>query len=78
MPDQEMLRVLGTFGASPKLLSQDDRTMLDEQGYLPLPGLIDPATVRALVWRFDELVASEGDQAGLEAHQEAGTDRLAV
>ncbi len=72
-----MLRVLGTFGASPVLLSDDDRAQLDEQGYLPLPGLIDPATVRALVRRFDELVVSEGDRAGLEAHQEAGTDRLA-
>jgi ectoine hydroxylase-related dioxygenase (phytanoyl-CoA dioxygenase family) len=72
-----MLRVLGTFGASPALLSNDDRVTLDEQGYLALPGLIDAATVRALVRRFDELVASEGDRAGLEAHQEAGTDRLA-
>lgn len=72
-----MLRVLGSFGARPDLLSDDDRAQLDELGYLPLPGLIDPATVRALVQRFDELVASEGDQAGLEAHQEAGADRLA-
>jgi ectoine hydroxylase-related dioxygenase (phytanoyl-CoA dioxygenase family) len=77
VPDQETLRVLGSFGASPDLLSDDDRIMLDEQGYLTLPNLIDPATVEALVQRFDELIASEGDQAGLEAHREAGTDRLA-
>ena len=27
--------------------------------------------------RLEELVAAEGDQAGIEVHQEAGTDRLA-
>ena len=75
--DQELLRLLGTFGASPALLSDDDRARLDEQGYLALPGLLDPEEVRAVVQRFDELVESEGDRAGLEAHQEAGTARLA-
>src|ERR1700744_1093966 len=72
-----MVRLLGTFGASPALLSDQDRVQLDEQGYLPLPGLLDPEAVRAVVRRFDELVTAEGDQAGLEAHREAGTDRLA-
>src|ERR1700759_3332453 len=75
--DQEMLRLLGTFGASPALLSEDDRAQLDEQGFLALPRLLEPETVRAIVRRFDELVVAEGDQAGLEAHREAGTDRLA-
>jgi ectoine hydroxylase-related dioxygenase (phytanoyl-CoA dioxygenase family) len=77
MSDPEMLRVLGSFGASPALLSGAEQAALDEQGYLFLPGLLDPATVEALVRRFDELVEAEGDQAGLEAHREDGTDRLA-
>jgi ectoine hydroxylase-related dioxygenase (phytanoyl-CoA dioxygenase family) len=75
--DPELLRLLGTFGASPALLSAAERATLDEQGFLALPGLLDPATTAAIVRRFDELVETEGDQAGLEAHREAGTDRLA-
>ncbi|HTX01861.1 MAG TPA: phytanoyl-CoA dioxygenase family protein, partial [Acidimicrobiales bacterium] len=58
-------------------LSGEERTMLDEQGYLPLPGALEAEAVAALVERFDELVEVEGDRAGLEAHQEAGTNRLA-
>ena len=77
MPDPEVQRILRSFGASPALLSDAERTALDEQGYLAFPGLLDPAAVEAVVRRFDELVETEGDQAGLEAHQEAGTDRLA-
>ncbi|HWG12538.1 MAG TPA: phytanoyl-CoA dioxygenase family protein [Streptosporangiaceae bacterium] len=77
MPDPEMLQILGSFGASPALLSEAEQAALDEQGYLFLPGLLEPAAVEVIVRRFDELVEAEGDQAGLEAHREAGTDRLA-
>ncbi|HEY4702647.1 MAG TPA: hypothetical protein VIH64_12190, partial [Streptosporangiaceae bacterium] len=76
-PDPEIVQLLGSFGARPALLSDAERQALDEQGFLALPGLLDPATVEAVVRRFDELVEAEGDQAGLEAHQEAGTARLA-
>ncbi len=51
--------------------------MLDEQGYLPLPGVLNPGEAAALARLFDQLVTDEGDQAGLEAHQEQGADRLA-
>ena len=51
--------------------------MLDEQGYLPLPGILNPGEAAALARLFDQLVTDEGDQAGLEAHQEQGADRLA-
>ena len=77
VPDPEIVQLLGSFGARPELLSDAERQALDEQGFLALPGLLDPASVEAVVRRFDELVETEGDQAGLEAHQEAGTDRLA-
>jgi ectoine hydroxylase-related dioxygenase (phytanoyl-CoA dioxygenase family) len=75
--ETQIENVLASFGASEQLLSDAERAMLDEQGYLPLPGVLDAATVAALVRRFDELVQSEGDRAGLEAHQEQGTNRLA-
>jgi ectoine hydroxylase-related dioxygenase (phytanoyl-CoA dioxygenase family) len=51
--------------------------MLDEQGYLSLPGILNAEDAAALARLFDQLVTDEGDQAGLEAHQEQGADRLA-
>lgn len=50
---------------------------LDRDGYVIIPGLIDPAWRAALAARLDALVAAEGDRAGREVHQEHGTDRLA-
>lgn len=77
MSDGELASALAALGASPGLLSAADKEMLDEQGYLPLPNILDEVMVRLLARRFDELVVEEGDRAGLEAHQEAGTARLA-
>lgn len=67
---------LAALGVSDDLLTDDERTFLDEQGYLPLPGILDDAQVKALRQRFDELVVAEGETAGTEVHQEAGTNRL--
>jgi ectoine hydroxylase-related dioxygenase (phytanoyl-CoA dioxygenase family) len=39
--------------------------------------MLDAKTVGALRSRFDEIVAAEGERAGLELHQEKGTDRIA-
>src|SRR5579863_769745 len=68
---------LSALGVSPSLLTQAEREILDEQGYLLLPDILDARQVATLVQRFDELVSEEGDRAGLEAHQEQGADRLA-
>ncbi|MDA0334081.1 MAG: phytanoyl-CoA dioxygenase family protein [bacterium] len=67
---------LAQLGAMPGLLTDEERAHLDEQGYLPLPGILSPAQVQTLRARFEELVAEEGDEAGSEVHQEAGTNRL--
>jgi ectoine hydroxylase-related dioxygenase (phytanoyl-CoA dioxygenase family) len=74
---EQLAQSLADLGVSADLLGEPELQMLDEQGYLPMPEVLDGQSVAQLVRRFDELVASEGDQAGLEAHQEAGTDRLA-
>lgn len=70
-------RILATFGATTATLDDTQRSRLDRDGYLPLPGILAPEQVEALRRRFGELVDAEGDRAGLEAHQEDGTDRLA-
>jgi ectoine hydroxylase-related dioxygenase (phytanoyl-CoA dioxygenase family) len=69
--------VLADFGATRSTLTQAQIDQLDQQGYLPLPGALDAATVEALKTRFDEIVALEADRAGIEVSQEKGADRLA-
>jgi len=67
---------LAQLNVSQDLLSHDEKQFLDEQGYLPLPEIMNHAQVDALRTRFDELVEEEGEKAGTEVHQEAGTNRL--
>ncbi|HEU5389855.1 MAG TPA: phytanoyl-CoA dioxygenase family protein [Streptosporangiaceae bacterium] len=68
------LAELGVTGAS-----IDARTseQLDRDGYAPLPGMLSAAQLTAIRGRLTGLLAAEGDQAGLEVHQENGADRLA-
>lgn len=68
---------LDGLGAQPELLTAADRRALDEDGYLVIPDAIDADHVARLRARFDELIAEEGDEAGIEVHQEAGASRLA-
>ena len=72
-----MNQCLRELGAAPELLSERQRGELRRKGYTLLRGVIDQAWLAALRERFEELVAAEGEQAGLEVHQEAGARRLA-
>jgi ectoine hydroxylase-related dioxygenase (phytanoyl-CoA dioxygenase family) len=69
-------QALDHLGATTDLLTKAEKTALDEQGYLPLPGILNQEQVRILRERFDALVVEEGESAGSEVHQEAGTHRL--
>jgi ectoine hydroxylase-related dioxygenase (phytanoyl-CoA dioxygenase family) len=68
---------LRALGVRPGQLTAAERTQLDEDGFLPLPGILSASQLRVIRQRLAELSAAEGDQAGLEVHQEKGTDRLA-
>jgi len=57
-------------------LDTETKLRLDRDGFAPLPGILSPSQVTALGDRLAELTLHEGDRAGLEVHQEAGTDRL--
>ena len=65
---------LGVTGAS---LDPETRERLDRDGYAPLPGVLTGPQLAAIRARLAELLAAEGDRAGIEVHQEAGADRLA-
>ena len=67
---------LNALGVRETNLTPDEIQFLDREGYLPLPGILSADEIDALRNRQAELLAAEGDSAGKEVHQEAGTDRL--
>ena len=64
------------LGVRENTLTPQQKEQLDQEGYLPLPGILSTEQVAALRARQAELQAEEGDRAGTEVHQERGTDRL--
>ncbi len=72
----EIQQALAALGVNEDLLTAAEKNFLDENGYLPLPGILSDDVRQALVRRVDELAAEEGEGAGSEVHQEAGTTRL--
>ena len=72
----DMQAALAACGVRPDTLSEAEKTQLERDGYLPLADILTMEQVHQLGARADELVAEEGEAAGLEVHQEAGADRL--
>lgn len=70
-------RALRELGVTAGLLTAAERARLDADGFLPLPGILPGEQLQVIRQRLAELSAAEGDRAGLEVHQEEGTDRLA-
>ena len=68
---------LYALGVREDTLTPAEKSSLDQDGYVPLPGILTPAQVEALRTRLQELEEEEGDDAGKEVHQEEGTARLA-
>lgn len=68
---------LQSLGVKDDTLSGEEKRRLDEDGYLILSNMLSDTQLHALAGRLDELLEEEGDQAGIEVHQEEGTARLA-
>ena len=68
---------LQSLGVRDDTLSGEEKHRLDEDGYLILSNMLSDAQIRALADCLDELLEEEGDEAGIEVHQEEGTARLA-
>jgi ectoine hydroxylase-related dioxygenase (phytanoyl-CoA dioxygenase family) len=68
---------LAALGVRDDILTPDELARLDRDGFLPLPGILTPEQVQGFRDRIAQLLAAEGEEAGKEVHQEAGTDRLA-
>ncbi len=72
----DMDSALYSLGVREDTLSDDERTKLDESGFVALPKLIPPELLRAFRSRLEELFEEEGESAGIEVHQEEGSLRL--
>ncbi len=70
-------QALTALGASQDLLTADERESLDRDGFLFIPGVLSQTQVDQINARLDAIAAEEGDRAGVEVHQEAGTLRMA-
>src|SRR2546422_11213463 len=64
------------LGVRNDTLSPVERYMLDRDGYVPLYEVLSVEQISSFRSRLDDLVALEGEDAGKEVHQEAGTERL--
>ncbi|MEM7031430.1 MAG: phytanoyl-CoA dioxygenase family protein [Chloroflexota bacterium] len=68
--------VLTTYGITDQTISQQHRDELDEQGFTIFHDVISPEWLKALQDKFENLMETEGDQAGIEVHQMPGIRRL--
>jgi ectoine hydroxylase-related dioxygenase (phytanoyl-CoA dioxygenase family) len=73
----DMATALADLGVAAGSIDKETRSRLDRDGYAPLAGVLSVAQLAVIRARLGELLAAEGDRAGLEVHQEKGTDRLA-
>lgn len=80
-----MFKTLQHFGVSDHTLSEEEKTFLDENGYLSLGKLLSDDQLDAIRDRVKEILEEEGENAGFELFdsefirhpKEAGADRLA-
>ena len=67
----DMATALAELGVTEATLDAETTERLDRDGYAPLPGVLDGAQLEAIRARLAELMAAEGDQAGIRHHQRA-------
>jgi ectoine hydroxylase-related dioxygenase (phytanoyl-CoA dioxygenase family) len=73
----DMTTALTGLGVTATSIDDETRERLDRDGYALLTGVVPEQRLAAMRTRLAGLLAAEGERAGLEVHQEAGTDRLA-
>jgi ectoine hydroxylase-related dioxygenase (phytanoyl-CoA dioxygenase family) len=72
----DMTTALADLGVTATSIDEETRKRLDSDGYAPLRNMVSDPELMAMRSRLAGLLAAEGERAGLEVHQEAGTDRL--
>jgi ectoine hydroxylase-related dioxygenase (phytanoyl-CoA dioxygenase family) len=72
----DMRDALTDLGVGQDMISEQERNLLDENGYLALEGVLSADTLARMTARLEELSELEGEDAGKEVHQEDGATRL--
>ncbi len=72
----QIKEALRDLGVRDETLSREQKEQLNLDGYLHLKAVLSLEEVETLRIRQAEILAAEGERAGLEVHQERGTDRL--
>ena len=73
----DMGNALHAMGVREDTLTSRELHVIDDDGFLILPDLLSPSLVRSFSERLEAIAQLEGEDAGKEVHQEAGTLRLA-
>lgn len=69
-------QALYELGVREDTLTAEEKEHLDSEGYLHLRSILPAEHIERIRQRQQELLDAEGEKAGLEVHQERGTDRL--
>jgi hypothetical protein len=72
----DMTIALADLGVTAGSINDETRERLDRDGYAPLEGVLSGHRLAVMRERLAELLAAEGERAGLEVHQEAGPHGL--
>lgn len=72
----QLSEALTALGVTENTLTQAEKDQLDRDGFLPLTNILSAQQIAQITKRTDEMIAAEGQDAGKEVHQEAGTTRL--
>ena len=64
---------LENLGVTAGILTPEEKSFLDEHGYLPLGQVLSEELTSSIRTRLDDLARIEGDAAGSELHQEPCT-----
>lgn len=75
-PPMTFDEMLHHFGATPDLVTDEQRARLDGDGFVALPDHLPPGRVDGYAAAIDELLEREGTRAGSEFHPEPGAPRL--
>ena len=72
----DLTQALANLGANANTLTSEEKSTLDETGYLSLGVVLSSQELEGYRSRLAELLTEEGEDAGKEVHQEKGTLRL--
>jgi hypothetical protein len=72
----DMNEALSSCGVNEQSLKPEDKSFLDEMGYLVIPNVLPPELAARMAARLEEIALEEGENAGKDFQVEPGATRL--